>query len=315
MHRREFVTSALGATLTLAAVPKPTRVVVAYLQSLQVTPVMAAAERGYFSDAGLDVEMVLVGATQDAIALLARGRLDVAAGGISAAFFNAVHRGFDVRLAGGLAYIPAQGHPSALMVRTDLYEQGIRTPKQLAGKRIGLQGGLGTSGSYFLGVLIRPLTLADVDLVPLGGGDQGVALSRKSITAVFAQNPFTQSFERKGLAKVIALPPRGAGFGGVFFGTRPLHEPALAQRVFGAIDRAVRETAGRGYYDPRNLAAYSKYVGETAEALAREDRYAFKPGMPVDRATLDSMQRLYIVEKTLAYREPVPDTDLVWKRA
>ena len=180
-----------------------------------------------------------------------------------------------------------RGHPSALMVRTDLYEQGGRTPKQLAGRRIGLQGGLGTSGSYFIGLLIRPLTLSDVDLVPLGGGDQGVALSRKSIAAV----------------------------GGAFFGTRILHEPPLAQRVYGALDRAVREIAGNGYYDPRNLAAYAKYVGETAQALAREDRYAFKPGMPVDRATLDAMQRLFIVEKTLAYREPVPDSALIWKRA
>ena len=315
MRRRDFVASALGATVTLAAAPKPQRLTVAYIQSLQVAPIMVAAERGFFSDAGFDAEMVPVGATQDAVALLARGRLDVATGGLSAAFFNAVHRGFDVRFAGGMAYIPATGHPSALMVRSDLYEQGLRTTKQLAGKRIGLQGGLGTSGSYFIGVLIRPLTFADVDLVPLSGGDQGVALSRKSIAAVFSQNPFTQMFERKGLAKIVALPPRGAGFGGAFFGTRLLHEPALARRAFGVLDRAVREVAGNGYYDPRNLAACAKYVGETAQALAREDRYAFKPGMPVDRATLESMQRLFIGERTLAYREPVPDTDLVWKRS
>lgn len=314
VRRGDFVASALSATLTLAAAPKSQRVVVAYVQSLQVVPVMVAAERGFFTQADLEVELVPVGAAQDAVALLARGHLDVAAGGLSAAFFNAVHRGFDVRLAGGLAYIPARGHPSALMVRSDLYDQGIRRPQQLAGRRIGLPGGLGTSNSYFVALLIRPLTLADVDLVPVSGGDQGVALSRKSIAAVFSQNPFTQSFERKGLAKVIALPPRGAGFGGAFFGGRLLREPALAERVFSVLDRSVREIAGPGYYDPRNLAAYAKYVGQTAQELAREDRYAFKPGMPVDRATLDSMQRVFIVEKTLAYREPVSDTALVWKR-
>jgi hypothetical protein len=148
----------------------------------------------------------------------------------------------------------------------------------------------------------------------LSGGDQGVALSRKSIAAVFSQNPFTQSFERKGLAKVIAQPPSGAGFGGVFFGTRILRDTALARQIFGALDRAVREVAGPGYYDPRNLAAYAKYTGEKVDALAHQDRYAFKPGLPVDRSTLDAMQRLFIVEKTLAYRQPVPDSELVWKR-
>jgi hypothetical protein len=36
--------------------------------------------------------------------------------------------------------------------------------------------------------------------------------------------------------------------------------------------------------------------------------------MPIDRKTVERMQRLFIGEKTLAYREPVADSALIWSR-
>jgi ABC-type nitrate/sulfonate/bicarbonate transport system substrate-binding protein len=187
------------------------RLLVAYVPVLAAATTMIAADRGYFKDAGLDVELITIATAQDAIALLARRRLDAAVGGISAAFFNAVRRGFNVRLAGCVCYMPKTGHPTALMIRTDKYEGGILIPQQLRGEKIGVIGGLGTASSYYVGEMIRPLTFADVDLVPLNSADQGIALARKSIAAALVWNPFTQAYERKNIAKVAALPTPARG--------------------------------------------------------------------------------------------------------
>ena len=317
LTRRAFVAGGVAAA-ALAATRSRARasvdgkhIVFAYVPLMAAAPAMIASGRGYFADEGLDVSMVTVTTAQDAVALLARGRIDAAMGGASAAFFNAVHRGFKVRMAAGLTYIPLQGHPTALMARTDLYQGGLHNPQQLRGERIGIVGGLGTTSSFYLGKLIWPLTFNDIDMIPLNGGDQGVALRRKSIAAAFAWNPFTQAFERNGIAKIIAVPMRGTSTNGLFYGPRLLEDKGLAKAVYSAMNRAVDEIAGDGYYAPRNAAIFSKLIGTPAEQLVKDDRYLFKAGMPIDRKTLESMQQLFILEKTLAYETPLPDTRLI----
>ncbi len=316
MRRRTFAAlaaSALAAAPFRSRAASPSSVRLAYVPVLSLAPVMVAMERRYYADAGLDVDMISIATAQDAVALLARGRLDAAAGGISAAFFNAVRRGFKVRLAGCTTYIPKRGHPTALLVRTALYEKGVRNPQELRGQRIGLIGGLGTASSYYLGKLIWPLTFDDVDLVPLNGGDQGVALKRGSIAAAFAWNPFTQAFERNGIARVIAVPMPGTSTGGVLFGERALADAGLAKALRSATNRAIADIAGNGYYDAKNLAAIAKYVGQTPAAIVKDDRYDYPPGMPVDGRTLEAMQRLFIAEKTLAYPSPLSVASLTAK--
>jgi ABC-type nitrate/sulfonate/bicarbonate transport system substrate-binding protein len=150
--------------------------------------------------------------------------------------------------------------------------------------------------------------------VPLNSADQGIALARKSIAAALVWNPFTQAFERKKIAVVTAVPEAGTSTSGLFFGSRLLEDRPLANALFDAFDRAVVEISGDGYYDPKNVAIYSKHIGFPQEVFRKDDRYAYRPGMPVDRPTLDAMQRLFIAEKTLAYHKPVADTALIWNR-
>jgi ABC-type nitrate/sulfonate/bicarbonate transport system substrate-binding protein len=290
------------------------RLLVAYVPVLAAATTMIAADRGYFTGAGLDVELVTIATAQDAIALLARRRLDAAVGGISAAFFNAVRRGFNVRLAGCVCYMPERGHPTALMIRTDKYEGGILIPQQLRGEKIGVIGGLGTASSYYVGEMIAPLTFADVDLVPLNSADQGIALARKSIAAALVWNPFTQAYERRNIAKVAGVTKPGTATSGLFFGERLLEDRPLANALFDAYNRATIEISGAKYYDPKNIAIYSKHIGSPESVFLKDDRYAYVAGMPVDRKTLERMQRLFIGEKTLAYREPVADSALLWNR-
>src|SRR5205823_977277 len=63
--------------------------------------VYVALERGYFKDLGLDVQTVPITTVGQEMPLLATGQLDFGAGGGGdPAFFNAVLRGVDVKIAG-----------------------------------------------------------------------------------------------------------------------------------------------------------------------------------------------------------------------
>jgi len=119
-------------------------------------PLYVAVERGYFTSAGFVPDLTPIGAGQDAMALLATGQLDLVAAGLSAAFFNAVQRGLDVRYVASTAYQPRTGHPSAIFVREDLYASGqLRSLKDLRGRTVAWNGGLGAASTYCVERILR----------------------------------------------------------------------------------------------------------------------------------------------------------------
>ena len=256
--RRRFLAAAtaLGAVAATrtrpaaAADPKP--LTIGYVPSTLFAPVFVAVDRGYLSDRGFAPSMTPIVAGQDAVALLAQGQLDVVAGGLSAAFFNGVARGFDVRLVGSTGYQPRKGHPSALVVRQDLWDGGLRSVKDLRGKKVAWIGGNGAVSTYYVARILRPagLTLADIEVVNLSNPDQGVAFERKAIDAAFTPAPFTTAFQDRKLAHPLAWPPAGISGTGIFFGSTLLGSPDVAARALAAFRQASAEVAGKAYDMP-----------------------------------------------------------------
>jgi hypothetical protein len=156
--RRTFLSGA-GAALVLAA-PFVGRAAertldAGFVPSTLFAPLFVAQDRGYLSAAGAKSDLTPIVAGQDALALLATGRLDFIAAGLSAAFFNGVARGLDVRLVASTGYQPRHGHPSGLMVRRDLYDAGTRAPHDLRGKKIAFNGGAGATSAYYVARILR----------------------------------------------------------------------------------------------------------------------------------------------------------------
>ena len=318
--RRTFLATvaALGAAAALhvrpaqAADPRP--LTIGYVPSTLFAPVFVAVDRGYLPERGFAPSMTPIVAGQDAVALLAQGQLDVVAGGLSAAFFNGVARGFDVRLVGSTGYQPRKGHPSALMVRQDLWEGGLRSVKQLRGKKIAWIGGMGAVSTYYVERILRPagLTLSDIEVINLANPDQGVAFGSKAIDAAFTPAPFTTAFQTQKLAQPIAWPPAGISGTGIFFGSTLLGTPEIAAKALAAFRQGSAEVAGSGYASAANMASYAKYTKQTVETLASQDRYDFDPKLRIDVATLDDMQTLFIsLGGVLTYKAPLPNDKLV----
>jgi NitT/TauT family transport system substrate-binding protein len=286
---------------------------IGYVPSTLFAPVFVAAERGYLHDAGFEPNLTPIVAGQDSMALVAQGQLDMVAAALSAAFFNAVNRGLEVKFVASTGYQPRKGHPSALLIRQDLYDGGLRSVAGLKGKKIGWIGGAGAASAYYVARILRTVDLhiTDIDGVNIANPDQEVALERKAIDAVFTSAPFTELFEQKRLAKMAAYAPVGIAASGVFFGPNLLHNPDNARAIMTALRRAASEIAGSGYYAPQNIDAFAKYTKQTSDLLRKADRYDFKPDLRIDQGTLEDMQREFVAQGILTYKQPLNEVRLV----
>jgi NitT/TauT family transport system substrate-binding protein len=272
-------------------------------------------ERGYLRAAGFNATLTPIVAGQDAMALVAQGQMDVATAGLSAAFFNAVNRGLDVKFAASTGYQPATGHPTALMMRQDLYDAGAHDAGALRGKTIGWLGNAGATAGYYVAVILRKsgLTMKDIQAVSIPAPDQEIALGRKAVDAMFCSAPLTALFVEKKLAQIIGTVPPGVSGTGIFFGPSVLSNAAAGSALMQAFRRGAADVAGNGYLLPENLAAMSKYVGQPADLIKSTDRYAFKPDLRIDEATLTDMQNEFIKQGILTYTSPLPDVKLIAK--
>jgi NitT/TauT family transport system substrate-binding protein len=286
---------------------------IGYVPSTLFAPVFVAAEKGYLRDAGFDANLTPITAGADSMSLVAQGQIDVAAAALSAAFYNAVNRGLEVKFVASTGYQPRKGRPSALLIRQDLYDGGLRLGPALKGRKFGWIGNNGAASAYYVARILRGvgLRLTDIESLNIPNPEQQTALERKAVDVLFTSAPFSDEFAQKRLGTIVASPPVGIAASGVFFGPALLHNHDNAGAVMGALRKAAAEIVGDGFYDPANLAAYVKYTKQPIDVIKAAARYDFKPDLRIDQGTLEDMQREFVADNILTYKQPLNEVRLV----
>jgi len=136
--------SAAALGLAAPAIAQGRKIVLGALSFTSHAGTFVAAERGYFTEAGIDVEIRFFEAAQPMAVAMASGDVDYAVAAISGGLVSLADKGA-VKVIGG-ALSEEQGiDGQKILVSDAAFQAGITTPAMLDGKRYGIS----TAGSSF----------------------------------------------------------------------------------------------------------------------------------------------------------------------
>ncbi|MDL2402568.1 ABC transporter substrate-binding protein [Rhizobium mayense] len=209
LNRRQAL-MAMGAAGAAAAFGMPARAAttrnLAVLNLASHAPSFIAYERGYFRDAGLDIELKFFEAAQPMAVAIASGDAEFGVTAMSGGLISLAQKGA-IKVVGG-ALTEEKGIVGAVILASNkAYDAGLTDPSKLAGKSFGIT----TAGSsfHFMAHKIAAannINLADIQLRPLQklGAIVG-ALSTGQIDAWAIQANVANKMIREGAAKKIGL--------------------------------------------------------------------------------------------------------------
>ena len=179
---------------------------VGVLKLTSSAPIFVGVEKGFFKEFGVEPELVYFQAAAPIATALAAGQLDVGATGLTAALYNIV-------LGGEKLWIVADkgrewpGYPLvAIVVQKELWDGGLRSVKDLKGKRIGVTQ-LGSTFHFHIGNILEKegMSLGDVKIVPLQAMAATMeALKGKQVDAILVPQPFPGAVEAQGFGRIMA---------------------------------------------------------------------------------------------------------------
>jgi NitT/TauT family transport system substrate-binding protein len=171
-----------------------------------MAPVYIALDRGYFSDEGLDIQLVPFPAdVAGEVSQVALGQLQFGMAGPDPGLFNAMERGVEIRLLASSVTNRETDKTAQLLVRTDLIDSGkFKGPADLKGARIAVPGE--QSQFYVQRYLDRANVSADdVTWVRMNFADQLAAMKSGAIDAGWNVEPLATTEANQGLAKTVAI--------------------------------------------------------------------------------------------------------------
>lgn len=210
-------------------------------------PVFIAQDKGYFRDAGLDIELKFFDAAQPVAVATTSGDIDFGITAFTAGLYNLAGKG-TLKVIGGMSREKA-GYPLiGYFASNNAYAAGLRTPVDLAGKRVAVTQ-IGSSFHYSLGLLADKygFKLSDVNIVPMQSlSNAAAALKGGTVDAALLPVSTARKLMDDGGAKLLGWVGDETPWqlGAVFAAPNTLTNKALVTKLLAALDRADRE-----YYD------------------------------------------------------------------
>jgi NitT/TauT family transport system substrate-binding protein len=211
-------------------------------------PLFIAAEKGYFADEGLDVELKFMKSAQPVAMALASGDIDVGATGLTAGLYNAAANGLKVNIIADKGRVWPGYKLVGLMVSNNAWEKGVRNLSDLKNKRVGITQ-VGSTFHYMLGNILTKngMDLKDVKPTTLGGVKSMMdTVAANRIETAFMVQPFCTVMEKKKMGHVMlwAGDEMRYQIAAIFISEKVAKNEALGLKFMRAYIRACRF-----YYD------------------------------------------------------------------
>lgn len=311
---------ALGGAGSAAAAPRawPARAArqgsgqlkIGYIPLLTVGPLFLAADRGYFRDAGLDVDMVRFNSGAEMVVGLGTGELTAGFAGASPGLFNAWARGVrTVFVADGARSAP--GHENTLVVvRSDLADE-IRDPRDLRGRRVGLSV-VGSVIDYMMRNLLEQhgMSLDDIEVVRLASADVNAGLAGRTLDVAGVGEPFGTMAEQLGVARrwlTIEQIVPGMEVAGIAVSQAALADRAQVVALVTAYLRGVRDFLPGQNSDPDVIEVINRWSGVQPDIIRRAAPAYMDPNGRMDVDDVRRQQAFWLREGVIDRTVPIDD--------
>ena len=294
-----------------ARAAEPAKLVIGVVPSVPAGATYIAVEKGYFRDAGIEVDLQNIESSATAMALLAANRMQVVEGGVAPNYWNALTQGLPVIMALERASSPLYHD---VLIRPDLVGK-LRTPADLKGRTVA-EVAPGSSAHYEVGKVLESagLTLKDIDLKYIPFPQMGIALGNGAVDAAFEVPPFGQIVITAGQG-VHWLDPEDyikvlpSSFVGYFANTDWIKQnPALAKQFFLALVKGGREFCQAYHHGPNRQEVVDilfKYkVAASADQLDHMAWQARNPNGRFNVASLMDLQDFFFKEGMIKQKFP-----------
>ncbi|HEX9214493.1 MAG TPA: ABC transporter substrate-binding protein [Bradyrhizobium sp.] len=207
-------------------------------------PVFIAQDKGYFREAGLDVELKFFDAAQPIAVATTSGDIDFGVTAFTAGLYNLAGKGV-LKVIGGMSREKA-GYPLiGYFASNNAYAAGLKTPKDLAGKRVAVTQ-VGSSFHYSLGLLADKygFKLADVKIIPLQSlSNAAAALKGETVDAALLPISTARKLMDEGGAKFLGWVGDETPWqlGAVFASPKTLTNKVQVTKLLGVLAKADRE--------------------------------------------------------------------------
>ena len=236
-----LIAAALLGALTLAPARAQDKVVIGNTQTATDIGLYVAHKKGYFREEGINAEFVNFDSAARMVTSMAGGDLQVIAGAASAALYNALARGVDIRIVADKVSTPPGRTSQTLIVRKDLIESGrYKTLADLRGMKIA-NAAPGTAASVTLYKMLEKagLKVTDIEQTFLAFPQHVVALTNKAV-----------AYPNHQIAVIF------------YSGAFATQKPEVARKFLKAFIRGVRD-----HNDA--LDANGRFVGDKGEEIIR----------------------------------------------
>jgi NitT/TauT family transport system substrate-binding protein len=207
-------------------------------------PVFIAQDKGYFREAGLDIELKFFDAAQPIAVATTSGDVDFGITAFTAGLYNLAGKG-TLKVIGGMSR-EKPGYPLiGYFASNNAYAGGLKTLRDLAGKRVAVTQ-TGSSFHYSLGLLADKygFKLSDVKVVPLQSlSNAAAALKGETVDAALLPASTARKLIDDGGAKLLGWVGDETPWqlGAVFASIKTVTDKPLVTRLLAALARADRE--------------------------------------------------------------------------
>jgi NitT/TauT family transport system substrate-binding protein len=229
---------------SIARADEPLKATIGVLRLSSSAPVFIAQDKGYFREAGLEIELKFFDAAQPIAVATASGDVDVGITAFTAGLYNLAGKG-TLKVIGGMSREKA-GYPLiGYFAGNNAYAAGLKTPKDLAGKRVAVTQ-VGSSFHYSLGLLADKygFKLGDVKVIPLQSlSNAAAALKGETVDAALLPASTARKLMDDGGAKFLGWVGDETPWqlGAVFASPKTLTNKPLVTKLLAVLERADRE--------------------------------------------------------------------------